>query len=331
MFWLPSPSSCLFGRTSLNNCDQPTLWSQGHVSQNKKQIKLLVCDLDNTLYDWFSFFVPSFYAMVDQVVEITNCDRENLLDDFREVHQRHHDSEHPFSLLETSTIQKLFRNSTKREIAEILDPAFHAYNSMRKENLELHRGVERTLGLLKKSSISLVAHTESKLYPVVDRLRRFNLTHYFSRIYCRERSLSDHPFPENSARWLEDFPMERVVELSKHQSKPNIGVLLEICSKEGFEPNETAYIGDSIARDMLMAKGAGVFAIWAAYGADHDPEQYDRLVRITHWTKEDVDREIELKEAARSIRPDFIAGESFEDILQVISIDAAGELRTRTA
>ena len=31
--------------------------------------------------------VPSFYAMVDEVVTITGCDRETLLDDFRRVHQ----------------------------------------------------------------------------------------------------------------------------------------------------------------------------------------------------------------------------------------------------
>ena len=301
------------------------------MSQNKKQIRLLVCDLDNTLYDWFAFFVPSFYAMVDKAVQVTECDREILLDDLREVHQRHHDSEHPFSLLETDTIRRLFPDSTKRQIAEALDSAFHAYNSKRKENLKLHRGVKRTLEILERSDIRLVAHTESKLYPVVDRLRRFDLARYFSRIYCRERSLSDHPFPENSARWLEDFPMEKVVELSKHQSKPSIDVLLEICSKEGFEPREAAYIGDSMARDILMAKGAGVFAIWAAYGADHDPDQYARLVRITHWTKEDVDREIELKEAARKVAPDFVADDSFADILQVIAIKKPSEIRSRSA
>lgn len=299
--------------------------------RKKKRIRLLVCDLDNTLYDWFAFFVPSFYAMVDKTVEVTKCDREILLDDFRAVHQRHHDSEHPFSLLETDTIQRLFPNSTNRQIAEALDSAFHAYNSKRKENLKLHRGVKRTLEILERSDIKLVAHTESKLYPVVDRLRRFDLARYFSRIYCRERSLSDHPFPENSARWLEDFPMEKIVELSKHQSKPSIDVLLEICSKEGFEPREAAYIGDSMARDILMAKGAGVFAIWAAYGADHDPDQYARLVRITHWTKEDVDREVELKEAARKVAPDFVAEDSFADILQVIAINEPTEIRSRSA
>ena len=45
--------------------------------------RLLICDLDNTLYDWVSYFVPTFYAMADEVVRITNCDRDRLLDDFR--------------------------------------------------------------------------------------------------------------------------------------------------------------------------------------------------------------------------------------------------------
>jgi FMN phosphatase YigB (HAD superfamily) len=54
------------------------------------RFKLLICDLDNTLYDWVAYFVPSFYAMVDKVVELLGCDRERLLDDFRKVHQRHH-------------------------------------------------------------------------------------------------------------------------------------------------------------------------------------------------------------------------------------------------
>lgn len=68
------------------------------------RLKLLVCDLDNTLYDWVAYFVPSFYAMAAKVVELLGCDREKLLDDFREVHQRHHDSEQPFALLETRTV-----------------------------------------------------------------------------------------------------------------------------------------------------------------------------------------------------------------------------------
>jgi hypothetical protein len=62
---------------------------------------LLICDLDNTLYDWVGYFVPSFYAMVDTAVQITGCERETLLDDFRREHRARGDSEQPFALLET--------------------------------------------------------------------------------------------------------------------------------------------------------------------------------------------------------------------------------------
>jgi len=283
-----------------------------------RDVRLLVCDLDNTLYDWVSYFVPSFYAMVDAVVRITGCDREKLLDEFRKVHQLHGDSEQPFALLETGTIRTKYKNRTSVAVIEELDPAFHAFNSARKRNLQLHPRVKETLDILASSGIRLIAHTESKLYGVVDRLRRLDLVSYFSRIYCRERSSSPHPHPERGNDWLSGFPMERVVELSHHQSKPNPSVLLEMCSKEGISPAQTAYVGDSMARDMLMAKNAGVFAIWAAYGSRHGSTLYGDLVRISHWTAEEVAREKKLSEEAKTIMPDYVAENSFAQVLDAI-------------
>src|SRR5712692_8237439 len=99
------------------------------------KIHLLVCDLDNTLYDWIGYFVPSFYAMVDKAVAITGCDREQLLDEFRIVHQKFHDSEQPFALLETATVKELYGDVIPDRARIKLDPAFHAFNSERKRNL----------------------------------------------------------------------------------------------------------------------------------------------------------------------------------------------------
>lgn len=288
-----------------------------------RNIRLLVCDLDNTLYDWVSYFVPSFYAMVDSVVQITGCDREKLLDEFRHVHQRQGDSEQPFALLETQTVKEKYRGRAVASVVETLDPAFHAFNSARKRNLHLHPSVKETLEILSSSDVRLIAHTESKLYGVVDRLRRLGLVEYFSRIYCRERSSLPHPLPERGADWLVGFPMERVIELSHHQSKPNPSILLEICSAEGIAAAETAYVGDSMARDMLMAKNAGVFAIWAAYGSRHDSALYDSLVRISHWTGGEVAREKKLSEQAKTISPDFIADKSFAQVLDAIGLSTS--------
>jgi FMN phosphatase YigB (HAD superfamily) len=282
--------------------------------------RLLVCDLDNTLYDWVGYFVPSFYTMVDEVIRITNCDRDRLLDDFRAVHRAHHDSEHPFALLETNTIRELFPDSPRPDIAKRLDSAFHAFNTSRKDNLRLYPGVRMALDVLSKSGVVLVAHTESKLYAVVDRLNRLGIAGHFQRIYCRERSNSQHPDPGVARTWLEKFPMEKVVELSHHQRKPEPDVLLEICRDQGVLAAETAYVGDSVARDMLMAKAAGVFAIWAKYGVTQRQDVYERLVRVSHWTAEDVARERELRERARSVEPDYVLEGGFADILNVFRI-----------
>jgi len=282
--------------------------------------RLLVCDLDNTLYDWVSYFVPSFYAMVDAAVRITGCDREKLLDDLRKVHQRYGDSEQPFALLETDTIKQVYQNSPTNTMVAALDPAFHAFNSARKRHLKLHPEVRETLETLTAFGVKLIAHTESKLYGVVDRLNRLDLFPYFSRVYCRERSLSPHPISQRGAQWLERFPMDKVVELSSHQSKPNPAVLLEICAREGTMPKDAAYVGDSVARDILMAKRANVFAIWAAYGAQHDPAMYNDLVRISHWTSEDIAREQKLRDEAKRMKPDYIARNSFAEVLTALGI-----------
>jgi len=285
--------------------------------------RLLVCDLDNTLYDWVAYFVPSFYAMVDVVVEITGCSREQLLDDFRKVHQQHGDSEQPFALLETDTIKDLFRDAPPPSVIAALDPAFHAFNAARKKHLKLHPGVQETLEALQASGVTLVAHTESKLYGVVDRLNRLDLFQYFAKVYCRERSFSSHPKPENGAEWLERVPVDKIIELSHHQTKPNPTVLLEICANEGFAAEQASYVGDSIARDILMAKRADVFSIWAAYGASHEPEMYRALVRISHWTPEEVAQEKELSEEAKNIRPDYIARDSFAEVLVALGMNIA--------
>jgi phosphoglycolate phosphatase len=283
-------------------------------------MRLLVCDLDNTLYDWVGYFVPAFYSMVDEAVRITGCDRDELLDDFRSVHRLYKDSEYPFALLETGVVKRKFGQLDRREAAMRLDTAFHAFNSRRKNDLRLYPGVDETLRAISGAGIGLVAHTESSLYAAVDRLDRLGIANLFSRVYCRERPLSRHPNVEAAQTWLGKRATNPIVELSHHQRKPDVTVLLEICRGEGVSPQEAMYVGDSIARDVLMAKGAGLFAVWAKYGSSHSAEMYSRLVRVSHWSEEDIAREKELKDIAKSIAPDAVLDREFGEILPLLGV-----------
>ena len=67
-----------------------------------------------------------------------------------------------------------------------------------------------------------------------------------------------------------------------------------------------------------------MFAIWAAYGAQHDPKTYADLVRVTHWTPDEIAREQRLKAEATSIRPDYTASSSFLDVLAALQITTDG-------
>lgn len=120
--------------------------------------------------------------------------------------------------------------------------------------------------------------------------------------------------------------MDKVVELSHHQRKPNPEVLLEICTIERIDLDDVTYIGDSIARDVLMARKANVFAVWAAYGSKPDPAMYKDLVRVSHWTEAEVARERQLIEEAKDCRPDFTA-EIFADIIDVLENKAMSSKR----
>jgi hypothetical protein len=67
-----------------------------------------------------------------------------------------------------------------------------------------------------------------------------------------------------------------------------------------------------------MAKKAGCFSIWAKYGVRRNPEMYERLVRISHWTEDDIKRERDFAAEASEINPDFICEKSISEVLTVL-------------
>lgn len=281
-----------------------------------KQVDLAIFDLDNTLYDWYASFLPAFYAMVDVAVPILNCDRELLLDELRSVHVKHHDVEHPYSLVETKTVQDLFHRHKSADALKVLDPAFHAFNKVRKDNLVLFPNVRSTLDELQARNIRLVAFTDSSYFAALRRIRQLDLVSMFQHIFCRAKSGDEPPFP---VREPDDNLNEITTELPADETKPDPRVLFEIAKNENTVTSSTAYIGDSISRDVLMARKAGCFAIWAKYGVHRDKPMYDKLIRISHWTEEDIRREKNYAVEAATIKPDFVCEQSIAEVLAVLS------------
>ncbi len=269
--------------------------------------RLLITDLDNTLYDWVTFYAQSFAAMIDELVPLLATPREQLLDEFKAIHQSYGNSEQPFAALELPSVRRRFGASSREELASQLRPAFDAFNRARANTLRLYEGVAETLAALDARGIKVVAHTEAIAVNAWWRLRTLDVARFVCRLYALEGRLLPHPIPGREDEHAVPEQIVRVVPRSER--KPNPRLLLDICERESVRPVDACYVGDSLTRDISMAKHAGVASAWARYGLAFDPKHWEVLVRITHWTPEDVAREAELKKHLGETSPDYTLNE----------------------
>ena len=266
-------------------------------------MRALITDLDNTLYDWVTFFAIAFDAMVNELARLLDTDRQSLLSQFKEIHRRYGSTETPWAALELPAARLRFPNLSSAKLAGRLQPAFDAFTAARRDHLKLYPGVRDTLAALTDAGVLIVGHTEALTVNAYHRLALLGITDYFTRLYALEGRTIEHPFPDRPHS-VPPAPADLIRTLPASERKPNRAVLLDICRREELMPSECSYVGDSLVRDVAMAKEAAVRAVWARYGTRCDPALWNLLVAVTHWTPADVAREAKFRETYRDVKPD---------------------------
>jgi phosphoglycolate phosphatase len=292
-------------------------------SAMKPRIRLLITDLDNTLYDWVTYFAESFHAMVVVAAPLLEVSEKTLLDELREVHRRYHNTEHPFALLETPAVRERFASLTRDEQAHMCHPAFAAFNAARDRTLTLYPGVAETLRAVRAAGVPVVGHTEATVANARFRLRRLGIAPLFDRLYA---SANEGEGPPGTREPRAAAPVPPTRHLAAGERKPDPAVLRDICQDFAVNPADTLYVGDSTARDIAMAVAAGAHSAWAAYGTRVPPELWRRVVRVSHWTEEDVRRARAAERRAVAVHPDVTLDQGLADILDhFLFADAATE------
>lgn len=278
-------------------------------------MKLLITDLDNTLYDWVSFYSQSFSAMAEELSKEINVPLDILLSEYKVIHQRFGNSEKPFATLELPSVISYFGTNDKILLQKKLTRVFSAFSSKRNHTLKLYPTVRDTLNILRERGVKIVGHTESLEYNSLYRLYKLDVIDFFDHLYTIEDNHNLHPNPKNAKviSVKDDF----IIRLSSAESKPNPKLLEHICLTENVDIKDAVYVGDSIAKDISMAKSIGMKAVWARYGRQFAPELWEILVKITHWTDKDVEREEQLKESFSRVKPDYSIN-SFAEILDLM-------------
>lgn len=274
-------------------------------------IKLLITDLDDTLYSWIGFFIPAFYAMVDELSVLLGQDKVQLIKEYQAVHKEKGSVEYPYATTYLPSVKKAYPNYTQEQLVKTLNPAFHRFNSVRKERLKLYPHVEETLASLFQKSIKVVGYTESAEENGFYRLKKLGVDKLFHAVYVSD-SQYDRP------RYILSSPKTKIVS----GKKPNPKLLREICQQESVLLSEAIYIGDSLTKDIYMAKEAGIISIQCKYPCNPEETKkwYDQLVAISHWTNEDFRQEAELKRLCqeKAIIPDYVI-DSFDEVGGIIA------------
>jgi len=149
--------------------------------------KLLITDVDNTLFDWQRLWYKCFLAMSSKALEISDIDPEQFYAECSQLHQRHGTSEYAFVLTELPSFQKLYG----KNVLTAMQPAIDAFREARRENLKLYPGVDSALCALKNKGIAIAAYTESTAFYTNYRFRQLGLDGKVDFLYSK----MDHALP----------------------------------------------------------------------------------------------------------------------------------------
>jgi FMN phosphatase YigB (HAD superfamily) len=291
---------------------------------HKRDVSVVITDLDNTLYDWVEMWYQAFSAMLAKVVEEVapkGITRDRLISGIRAVHQRHGTSEYAFLLEELPCLRDALG---RKDVLHRFDDAIHRYRKARKEHLKLYPCVLQTLQTLKDKGVLVIAYTESMAFYTNYRLRNLQLDGLIDYLYSPE----DHDLPSGmNPDQIRKYPSEHYqLKYTEHRHtpkgelKPNPDILKSILCDVEVNNEACIYIGDSLMKDIAMAKDAGVVDVYAEYGRAQHRSEYELLREVSHWTDEDVARERQLQQ--RHVNPTHVLEASFSQILAIFGFQS---------
>ena len=247
------------------------------------RFRAVVTDLDNTLYPWVDYIVPSLEAMVESLVATTGLPRIRIVQSLKEVYSRYESNEYPFAIQESDIFQPYERDfdSFNRLVVE---PAASAFKAARARFLHPYPGVRETLDWIRGQGLKVVGLTDAPRNAAELRLKTMKLDGHFDALY----SLPGYQLPKHvdpAIRRREEAGHYRsrteVRELPREAEKPSPAGLRRILDDFGLRGAEVIYVGDNVKKDMPVARACGALGVWAEYGTYISAEYRERLAVIS--------------------------------------------------
>jgi FMN phosphatase YigB (HAD superfamily) len=279
------------------------------------RFRAVITDVDNTLYSWVDYIVPSLEAMVASLEVTTRRPRIDIVQSLKAVYGRHASNEYPFAIQESALFHP-YASDFESFDALVLHPAQRAFSEARRRYLHPYPGVRETLAALRQRGVLTIALTDAPRNAVEYRVRLLELDGLLDALYA----LRAYRLPENvhaEIRRRDEaghyrLKATRVVELPRAAEKPSPVGLRRILRDHGLSPRDVLYVGDNVKKDMRLAEECGAAAVWAEYGTYVSKEYRDRLAVIS--AKQVTQRHV--ADEAQGRWPDAIS--SFAQVLEIV-------------
>ncbi len=240
-----------------------------------KNRKIVILDLDNTLYDWNDAYSTSFMSLVKYHQKIFTMSEHAIIHNFKEYFK----SRGTLELLPTLEYIQLYEKSNLNELDlnNIADKSCDFFLKAWKENINLYFDVHETLKILKSNGVRIVAFSDASMFWATYRLKCLKILRFFDRLYAPIDNIKLPDYVENNP--------EKYRVINDQQRKPNSTIIEEIINSYKVSCKDTFMIGDNLSKDIKCASEAGITSIWAKYGTKHHSSSGGILRNITPWEK----------------------------------------------
>ena len=257
--------------------------------------RLLVLDIDNTVFDWVQYYSQAFTALLEKTASIIGVPFLTLAGESREVFTAHGSIEYPFVVQELPSVMAHYGDRIDAMLTECVEPARVVFRDEAIKRLVPYGDVDETLKRIRKDfpTVPIVALTDAPRYVAMWKLNKLGLLPDFSAVY----GLPDPRLPTDSGAGRVKVDPEILL---KHLQQSNFGfagkirILPDDYEKPGtkglktvlmdFELDEpvsirqnVVWVGDNLRKDIGLGNRLGVRSVWAEYGTKIDGEMLRKL------------------------------------------------------
>lgn len=223
---------------------------------NFDNIDTVIIDLDDTLAPTRKAYIKYASTLIKSISKASGLSVNEIISGFNELH-----AEHKIFQLENgiNNHRQLKEKFPNEDLQKKFTKQIKEAEKVHEKEIKPSKDTLEALKTLKKRGVKLILYTAGPSNYTVKKLNQAGLADVFDNIYAvKDMRPQDS---ENAKAKYPDFEWEKVTEVCLYpKSKPE--VLEQIIKDAHTTPSKVAVMGDSLVRDVGIARTVGAKAVF---------------------------------------------------------------------